>query len=49
MDREKAESTVDEAHQKLTTLESELQALRETYNSKQDDWIKEKLDMQVCG
>jgi len=47
MDREKAEGTVDMAHQELTTLESELQTLRETYNAKQDEWIKEKLEMQV--
>lgn len=47
MDRETAEGSVELAHQELTTLESELQTLRETYNAKQDDWIKEKLEMQV--
>jgi hypothetical protein len=47
MDRETAEGTVELAHQELTTLESELQTLRETYNAKQDEWIKEKLEMQV--
>ncbi|XP_059483839.1 myosin-11 isoform X7 [Neocloeon triangulifer] len=46
MDREKAEGTVDMAHNELATLKRELQALRETYNRKQDDWIKEKLKMQ---
>lgn len=29
------------------TIEIELKTLRETYNSRQDTWIKEKLDMQV--
>lgn len=29
------------------TLEGELRALRETFNLRQDTWIKEKLDMQV--
>ncbi|XP_065335876.1 uncharacterized protein LOC135936824 isoform X2 [Cloeon dipterum] len=47
MDREKAEGSVDMAHRELTTLERELQTLRETYNAKQDEWIKEKLDMQA--
>lgn len=28
-------------------LEKELQTLRETYNNKQDAWIKEKLEIQV--
>ncbi|CAB3375084.1 Hypothetical predicted protein [Cloeon dipterum] len=47
MDREKAEGSVDMAHRELTTLERELQTLRDTYNAKQDEWIKEKLDMQA--
>lgn len=47
MDRDKAESAVGLAQQELATLEGELQTLRDTYNSKQDAWIKEKLDMQV--
>ena len=29
------------------TVEGELRALRETFNLRQDTWIKEKLDMQV--
>ena len=29
------------------TIENELKNLRETYNSRQDTWIKEKLSMQV--
>lgn len=29
------------------TIENELRALRETFNLRQDTWIKEKLDMQV--
>lgn len=29
-------------------IEKELQTLRETYNMKQDEWIKEKLSTQVC-
>lgn len=29
------------------TIEIELKTLRETYNLRQDTWIKEKLDMQV--
>lgn len=28
-------------------VEKELQTLRETYNTKQDEWIKEKLATQV--
>lgn len=34
------------------TVEGELRTLRETFNLRQDTWIKEKLDMQViqtCG
>jgi hypothetical protein len=29
------------------TVEGELRTLRETFNLRQDTWIKEKLDMQV--
>jgi hypothetical protein len=29
------------------TLEGELRTLRDTYNSRQDTWIKEKLESQV--
>lgn len=29
------------------TIETELKKLRETYNLRQDTWIKEKLSMQV--
>jgi SMC interacting uncharacterized protein involved in chromosome segregation len=47
MDRDKAESAVEMSQQELGTLEGELQTLRETYNNKQDAWIKEKLDIQV--
>ena len=28
------------------TAERELRTLRETYNTKQDQWIKDKLDME---
>lgn len=31
------------------TIENELRALRETFNLRQDTWIKEKLDMQVSN
>ncbi|KAF4522420.1 hypothetical protein B566_EDAN007670 [Ephemera danica] len=46
MDRDKAETALTITQQELATLDGELQTLRETYNSKQDTWIKEKLDMQ---
>jgi hypothetical protein len=49
MDRDKAEGALTMTQQELTTLEGELQTLRETYNNKQDTWIKEKLDMQVSS
>lgn len=42
---------VQEEYEKLVkehnTIEKELKTLRETYNSRQDTWIKEKLNMQV--
>jgi flagellar motility protein MotE (MotC chaperone) len=31
----------------LVGAENELRMLQETYNDKQDSWIKEKLDFQV--
>lgn len=31
----------------MDVLEGELQTVRETYNSKQDAWLKEKLQLQV--
>lgn len=31
----------------MEVLEGELQTVRDTYNTKQDTWIKEKLQIQV--
>jgi hypothetical protein len=33
----------------LTVAENELRTLHDTYNEKQDIWIKEKLDLQVSN
>lgn len=33
----------------LVGAEKELRMLQETYNEKQDSWIKEKLDLQVSN
>lgn len=33
----------------LVGAENELRMLQETYNEKQDSWIKEKLDLQVSN
>lgn len=33
----------------LVGAENELRTLQDTYNDKQDMWIKEKLDLQVSG
>lgn len=44
---------MQEEYEKLmrehNTIEKELKTLRETYNVRQDTWIKEKLTMQVTG
>ena len=32
----------------LGAVQSQLRTLQDTYTAKQDAWIKEKLDMQVC-
>ena len=33
----------------LVGAQNELRTLQDTYNDKQDMWIKEKLDLQVSG
>ena len=40
-------SDLNELRREHKILEGELQTLRETYNLRQDTWIKEKLAMQV--
>lgn len=48
---ETSKEGVQEEYEKLkkehSTIETELKNLRETYNNRQDTWIKEKLNMQV--
>lgn len=40
-------SQLHSTKRELETTEGELQALRDTYTTKHDVWIKEKLNMQV--
>jgi hypothetical protein len=40
-------SRLQQTQKELREATAELKTLRETYNSKQDAWIKEKLQMQV--
>jgi len=47
MEREKIQSQLMSATRENETLNMELKALRETYSTKQDSWIKEKLNLQV--
>lgn len=47
MEKESLTGQLQTTKKEMETVEKELQALRETYNSKQDNWIKEKLDIQV--
>ncbi|CAG0886979.1 unnamed protein product [Darwinula stevensoni] len=46
MEKEAINSDLNELRREHKILEGELQTLRETYNLRQDTWIKEKLDMQ---
>ncbi|CAH0389367.1 unnamed protein product [Bemisia tabaci] len=46
MEKETLLSRLAVNEQEARSLESELRALRETYNKKQDEWIKEKLEIQ---
>lgn len=47
MEKEHIQSQVAMGKREIENLEMELKTLRDTYNSKQDQWIKEKLDLQV--
>ena len=44
--KEELESEYGEIKKEYDTIKGELSALRHTYNTKADDWIKEKLDLQ---
>ncbi|XP_049855867.1 myosin-2 heavy chain isoform X5 [Schistocerca gregaria] len=46
MEKETLQGQLLSLKRELASAESELRTLRETYNSKQDAWIKEKLDQQ---
>ncbi|CAH0562265.1 unnamed protein product [Brassicogethes aeneus] len=46
MEKETVESQLANVKRDLNQLEIELKTLRDTYNTKQDTWIKEKLEMQ---
>lgn len=46
MDKQAVEQSYESLRQEHTTVEGELRALRETFNLRQDTWIKEKLNMQ---
>lgn len=48
MEKEHIQSQVAMGKREIENLELELKTLRETYNTKQDAWIKEKLNLQVC-
>lgn len=47
MEKESLTSQLQTNKKELESVENELQAIRETYNNKQDAWIKEKLEIQV--
>lgn len=40
-------SQLSSVKKEMEVLEGELQTVRDTYNNKQDIWIKEKLQIQV--
>ncbi|CAG7659356.1 unnamed protein product [Allacma fusca] len=44
--KEDKESALQKLRKEYSTIEKELQALRETFNTRQDTWIKEKLAIQ---
>uniref|UniRef100_T1JA69 Leucine zipper homeobox-associated domain-containing protein n=1 Tax=Strigamia maritima TaxID=126957 RepID=T1JA69_STRMM len=46
IEKEDVEKNLSEAQKDREQLEGELRALRETFNLRQDIWIKEKLDLQ---
>lgn len=46
MEKESLTNQLQSTKKDMETVEKELQILRETYNNKQDIWIKEKLDIQ---
>lgn len=46
-EKEKVQNELIKTENDLVDIEGELKALRETYNSKQDNWIKEKLKLEV--
>ncbi|XP_067009109.2 uncharacterized protein [Anabrus simplex] len=46
MEKETLQNQLQVTKRELASAETELRTLRETYNSKQDAWIKEKLDQQ---
>uniref|UniRef100_T1HB61 Uncharacterized protein n=1 Tax=Rhodnius prolixus TaxID=13249 RepID=T1HB61_RHOPR len=45
-EKEKVQNELIKTENDLVDIEGELKALRETYNSKQDNWIKEKLKLE---
>ncbi|KAK9505733.1 hypothetical protein O3M35_009721 [Rhynocoris fuscipes] len=45
-EKEKVQKELIKTENELEDIEGELKALRETYNSKQDNWIKEKLKLE---
>lgn len=47
MEKEHIQSQVIAGKRDIECLEEELKTLRDTYNSKQESWIKEKIDLQV--
>ncbi|XP_071442025.1 golgin subfamily A member 4 isoform X1 [Hetaerina americana] len=47
-EKEAAESQLLVAKHEMDNLDEELETLRDSYNSKQDMWIKEKIDLQEC-
>lgn len=49
MAKEQIESNYNALKRDHVEVENELKTLRETFNIRQDTWIKEKLDMQVSG
>ncbi len=40
-------SAVEKLKREYDTIDRELRALRETFNNRQDTWIKEKLGLEV--
>ncbi|KAK7592726.1 hypothetical protein V9T40_007478 [Parthenolecanium corni] len=46
LQKEQLQSQIGVAHKELSTVQNELRILRETYNCRQDGWIKEKLRLE---